>query len=385
MQKISVVVTTYNRKYEVRRALDSIYAQTVKPYEVLLIDDHSEDGTEAYIASAHFGGLKYHKLPERRGPGAARNYGIRQAQGDYIAFLDSDNEWYETKLEDFLSVIETSEIYDVIYSKYKKHVQFESIVLPEELGENGAELKNEIWFHNPADASSSIYKKSFLVEAGFFSERLTTNVDWELLLRGSKKRKIHMKKVDKVLTENWTMFDGLSENKELLRKERAKIFSDYTNEFFAAIIENNKETERQYHADRKRFEETEAYYKTLLERKNSFYQFMSKWMELKLGGKSVAEKLIQKGYERIAIYGAGKHGMFLYQDLVDSSVKVAYFIDRNKDVLQDLDVPVFTPGEELPNVDAIVVSPYLEFETIKNELKSKCRCEMIALNKVIEW
>lgn len=385
MQKISVVVTTYNRKYEVRRALDSIYAQTVKPYEVILIDDNSEDGTEQYITSFHFNGLKYHKLSERRGPGAARNCGIRQAKGEYVAFLDSDNEWYVTKLEEFTKVIETSKICDVVYSKYKKHVQFKTIILPEEFGENVARLQNEIWFHNLADASSSIYKKSFLEEVGFFSEHLMTNIDWELLLRASKKNKIHMQKVDKVLTENWTMFDGISENKELVSRERTKIFSDYASEFFAAIIENNSEIEKQYDADRKHFEEVEAHYKALVARKNSFYQLMSKWMEQKLEGKSIAEKLVQKGYEKIAIYGAGRHGMFLYHDLLSSKVQVAYFIDRNRDAIQDMDVSVFTPGDELPDVDAIVISPYLEFEAIKSELKTGCSYKMIALDELIEW
>lgn len=386
MYKISVVVTTYNRKYEVRRALDSIYAQTEQPYEVLLIDDGSKDGTKEYIESFYFKGLRYFEMSERRGPGAARNYGIRHALGDYVAFLDSDNEWYKTKLEEFSKVFQdTAEEWDVIYSKYKKHVQFETVILPEELGKDDMILRNEIWLRDSVDASSSIYKKSFLEETGFFSEQLMTNIDWELLLRGSKKRKIRIKKVDKVLTENWTMFDGVSENRELERKERARIFSEYANELFAVITENSREIEKQYNAEREHYKEVETYYKAMLVRKDSFYQLMSKWMKLKLEGQSLAEKLAHNGYSRIAIYGAGRHGMFLYQDLLGSRVRVVYFIDRNKKALQGKDIPVYLPVEELPDIDAIVVSPYLEFELIKQDLKSKCNYKLIALNELIDW
>lgn len=386
MQKISVVVTTYNRRYEVRRALDSIYAQTVKPYEVILVDDCSTDGTREYVESFYFEGLRYFELSERKGPGAARNYGIKQAQGDYIAFLDSDNEWDKTKIEEFSKVLnDTDSDWDVVYSKYKKHVNFEIEILPKDLGTADAVLRNEVWLHNPVDASSGVYKKSFLEETGFFAEDRMTNIDWELLLRGSKKRKLRMKKVDKVLTENWTMFDGITENKELERAERKRIFSEYANEFFAVLTENNREMEEQYNADREHYQAVEARYQALLARKDSFYQLMSKWMKLKLEGGSLAEKLVQRGIAKVAIYGAGKHGMFLYQDLQESEVQVAYFIDRNKDTLQDKTVPVYTSEEELPPVDAVVVSPYLEFEVIKQDLESKCNYILIPLNELVEW
>lgn len=385
MYKISVIITTYNRKYEVRRALDSVYAQTKAPFEIILVDDCSEDGTKEYVDSFQFEGLKYFLMPTRLGPGAARNYGIRKAQGEYLAFLDSDNEWYNTKLEAFENVMRgTENKCDVLYSKYKKHVQFETIVLPKSFtGEMGK--AEEIWLHNPADASSSIYKKSFLEEIGLFSEEMITNIDWELLLRGRRIRKIEMQEVDKVLTENWTMFDGLSEDKELERKERAKLLSEYSAEIFRAIMESEKAVEREYQNDRKHYEEVEANYKALLYRKSSFYQFLSQWMQLKLEGGSVAEKLLQNGYRKIAIYGAGKHGKFLHQDLKDSEVLVAYFIDRNRDNVQNIEIPVYTLDEELPLVDAIVVSPYLEFQTICQDLERICSYRMLALNELIEW
>lgn len=97
---VSVVVPTYNRAYCVRQAVDSALAQTYKHVEVLLIDDGSTDSTKALIGQAYCREprVKY-SYQENAGVSAARNHAIRVAQGEYVAFLDSDDEWKPWKLE----------------------------------------------------------------------------------------------------------------------------------------------------------------------------------------------------------------------------------------------------------------------------------------------
>jgi glycosyltransferase involved in cell wall biosynthesis len=97
---VSVVVPTYNRAYCICRAIDSVRAQTQRNWEVVLVDDGSTDGTAALIAS------KYGDDPRVRyfyqsnsGVTVARNTGIRESNGDYVAFLDSDDVWKPWKLE----------------------------------------------------------------------------------------------------------------------------------------------------------------------------------------------------------------------------------------------------------------------------------------------
>lgn len=97
MLRVSVVVPTYNRCRYLKRALRSVYAQSYSPYEVIVIDDGSSDATTAMVQK-QFPGVKYF-FQSNKGVSAARNLGIKQAKGDWIAFLDSDDEWLPSKLQ----------------------------------------------------------------------------------------------------------------------------------------------------------------------------------------------------------------------------------------------------------------------------------------------
>lgn len=94
--KISVVIPTYNRCESLRRALLSVFSQTLLPTEVTVIDDGSTDGTNAMI-SKEFPEVSYYRQ-ENRGVSSARNLGIHHTTGDWLAFLDSDDEWLPEKL-----------------------------------------------------------------------------------------------------------------------------------------------------------------------------------------------------------------------------------------------------------------------------------------------
>lgn len=97
---VSVIIPTYNRSDVLARALASLKKQTYTNLEVLVIDDASSDGTESRVKS--FGtDLKINYVRNKNNQGAARtrNTGLRNARGEYIAFLDDDDEFLETKIE----------------------------------------------------------------------------------------------------------------------------------------------------------------------------------------------------------------------------------------------------------------------------------------------
>ena len=91
MPKVSVIMPVYNRERCVSKAVESVFAQTYKDYEFIVIDDGSTDGTAALLA-AHGDRLQVITQPNR-GAYAARNAGLKRVRGEYVAFLDSDDAW----------------------------------------------------------------------------------------------------------------------------------------------------------------------------------------------------------------------------------------------------------------------------------------------------
>lgn len=99
MPTVSVVVPTYNRARMLHRSVESVLAQTYQDFELIVVDDGSTDYTETVANSYEDDRLTYIRHEENHGASAARNTGIEYASGEYIAFLDSDDEWLPRKLE----------------------------------------------------------------------------------------------------------------------------------------------------------------------------------------------------------------------------------------------------------------------------------------------
>ncbi|MCT9095682.1 glycosyltransferase family 2 protein [Haloarchaeobius sp. HME9146] len=99
MPKVSVIIPTYNRADTVRRAIDSVLAQTMSDLECLVVDDASTDDTQAVLDEYDDSRLRTFRHDTNRGGNAARNTGLANADGEYVALLDSDDEWKPEKLE----------------------------------------------------------------------------------------------------------------------------------------------------------------------------------------------------------------------------------------------------------------------------------------------
>lgn len=112
--KISVIIPTYNRAAVLPRAVDSVLAQKGAEFELIIVDDGSTDGAECALRGTRPSHLVPRKVfnesrvpspelrvfhQENRGPSSARNLGIREAKGEWITFLDSDDEWLPGKLK----------------------------------------------------------------------------------------------------------------------------------------------------------------------------------------------------------------------------------------------------------------------------------------------
>ena len=104
--KVSIIIPLYNKAPYVRRALDSIAAQTFADFEVIVVDDGSTDGGAATVAD--YSDARFRLIPQANaGPGAARNAGLAQARGEFIAFLDADDEWLPNYLQESVTLLES--------------------------------------------------------------------------------------------------------------------------------------------------------------------------------------------------------------------------------------------------------------------------------------
>lgn len=103
--KVSVVIPSYNRAVEVPRAIESALSQTSSDLEVIVVDDGSSDGTGKILAERFGDRIRYY-AQVNQGASVARNRGIAEARGEWIAFLDSDDLWERDKIERQLKALE---------------------------------------------------------------------------------------------------------------------------------------------------------------------------------------------------------------------------------------------------------------------------------------
>lgn len=114
---VSVVIPAYNREAVIGRAIDSVLSQSYQDFEIIVVDDASTDSTVTIVESYSDSRIRCMRHKENRFAGAARNTGITAATGEYIAFLDSDDEWLPEKLELQVNVLESrDESWGCLYS-----------------------------------------------------------------------------------------------------------------------------------------------------------------------------------------------------------------------------------------------------------------------------
>ncbi len=187
---ISVVCPTYNSAPFVVRALESVFAQTVSPFEIIVADDGSTDDTveiakallesKASIASEVL-------VNNHRGAGAARNAGIRRAAGEWIAFLDSDDSWHPRKLEVVVGAI-VAHPEAQLFCHNEEHRRSDGSVRLLDYGVRfspGKPLTSQLYFNNLFSPSAVTCRRSMLHQSGLFDESLRSAQDYELWIRMS--------------------------------------------------------------------------------------------------------------------------------------------------------------------------------------------------------
>ena len=134
----------------------------------------------------------------------------------------------------------------------------------------------------------------------------------------------------------------------------------------------------------------DSYFKSKIISKNnervnkfkSYYNILNQWLVLLHEGKNIEQYFKKNQYHKIAIYGMGEIGNRLYEELKDSSIEVAYAIDKNAGSAY-AHLEVYSLEDEFEEVDAIVVTTAFAFEEIKDKLENKINCPIISLEDVV--
>lgn len=114
--KFSVIIPTYNRENIVPRAIQSVLNQTIQDFEIIVVDDGSKDNTKDVVCNINDSRIRY-IFQHNQGSNPARNNGILNAKGEYLSFLDSDDEWMPTMLEKQLEIYNSDINIGVVYSR----------------------------------------------------------------------------------------------------------------------------------------------------------------------------------------------------------------------------------------------------------------------------
>lgn len=200
---VSVIIPTYNDSGTISRAISSALGQTISVDEIIVVDDASKDDTKTVVGKFDDNRIRYVRHNQNQGGSAARNTGLEHASGDYIAYLDADDEWLPRKLEKQLEVLQSrsnewvashcDRTWDV---SLRSKIGFALSTLigsnrHKPLKEGGEELIKEVLTLNlSTGASTLVVKRETVEEIGGFDPRFPRHQDWEFLIRILKNGKL---------------------------------------------------------------------------------------------------------------------------------------------------------------------------------------------------
>jgi glycosyltransferase involved in cell wall biosynthesis len=183
MAHVSVIIPTYNRKNLILRAIHSVINQTYQDFEIIVIDDGSTDGTKDALSV--YKDIRYF-YQENRGISSARNRGLAEAKGDYIAFLDSDDEWIPEKLAIQVKILDENPKIGIVHNKLIiLNEKNEQIGTKPRLDSSGI-FTDLIETLGDLPTSSIMIRRECFDKVGVFDESLPTMEDFEMWLRIAK-------------------------------------------------------------------------------------------------------------------------------------------------------------------------------------------------------
>lgn len=187
MPRVSINICCYNSEPFIKRTLEQVLAQTFKDFEVIVIDDGSQDKTGEVVKSFQDDRIRYY-YQDNRGLAASRNRAIALSAGEYIAFLDHDDSWMPEKIKAQVAVLENEPTIGLVYT--------DAVVVNSRLGltkrysdvvkASSGWVVGKLFMRDFVVLSTVMARKTVISRSGLFDERLKFAEDYDFLFRAGK-------------------------------------------------------------------------------------------------------------------------------------------------------------------------------------------------------
>jgi glycosyltransferase involved in cell wall biosynthesis len=187
---VSIIVTTYNRKILLMETINSIIVQSFVDFELIIIDNMSEDGTEQYINEISDDRIHYFRNPNNGIIAVNRNFGIQHAKGRYIAFCDDDDLWLPSKLEQQVSLLTRNSDVALCYTHAESFMNNKTLSMRMNRRNVVRNHFFELLRGNYLPNSSVLIRHNIFYELGLLTENPSLREDYEMWLRVARYYKI---------------------------------------------------------------------------------------------------------------------------------------------------------------------------------------------------
>lgn len=189
---VSVILPTYNREQTLERSVASVLSQTISDVELIIVDDGSTDSTQQVVETLCDPRIRYIRCDENGGASKARNIGIDQANGRYIAFQDSDDEWLPEKLAVQTAVLESTASVDFVFCNIKRLKADGSYNV---IGSNAPDCGTSAFMERLL-SRNFIWTQSWVARRDVFmslrfDERIVRVQDWDLVIQIAMSKTLH--------------------------------------------------------------------------------------------------------------------------------------------------------------------------------------------------
>lgn len=406
MEKISVIIPTYNRERTIRYCLKSVIEQTMKPYEIIVVDDCSKDNTIDIIEKMNIENLKIIKLESNSGAQVARNRGIIEAKGEWIAFQDSDDEWVKDKLEK--SIVKALKgNYDMVYSTYYvKRDKTEDMYIENIRNIEGESYKKLLEGPAPGFPSIIVKKKCFL-DHGLLDDKVVAYQEWDTSISISKNYKIgyineplfiyHLHNGENISKNS---LKGAQGYEYIVNKNKNDIIQflgkDMLLEHYKRIVKMCIEAHQIEEAKKYELKIMDIKYEiiedgrevmdsnlVLANRYKKYYSICNKWIKILNVKGSLIQYFQTREYKKIYIYSDGELTHRLLEDIGDKLDNLAGIIVKNK--CNFAKKYIYYNKYEIDNDEnnLIIITPIYAFEEIKNELVGFFKGKIISIEDLI--